>query len=213
MVTASACGDKMFLTVDETSPEIVAERCQYDDIARDSTGRPAHKAGHKARQSVTVVSHVWHILAHFSQKRDQPMNEPDNAGLNQRVHPRVQFFRLRTDEGFVPIFAFAPQGDADAIAAVVVDMSEGGMQILCSAQGFVQTSYYDCALVRVAPDQDQVGGAWVAQRVWSRAEGMYLKSGFSFAVRTPVTQVLHAQLEHAQHHLLRCVLHPLQEVA
>jgi len=141
------------------------------------------------------------------------MSDPENAESNKRLHQRVQFFRLRTDEGFVPIFALAPPQDAQAIAAVVVDLSEGGTQILCSAEDFVQTSLYDCALVQADLGPGQTPESWVVQRVWSREEGMYLKSGFSFAVKTPVTPVLRAQLEHAQHHVLRCVLHPLEQVA
>jgi hypothetical protein len=141
------------------------------------------------------------------------MNAIDNTLSNHRAHQRVQFFRLRTDEGFVPIFAFAPTQDTEAIAAVVLDLSEGGAQILCSTDDFVETAMYDCALVKADLGQGQQSDAWVMRRVWSREEGMYLRSGFSFSVKTPATSVLIAELDHAQHHVLRCVLHPLERVA
>jgi PilZ domain len=139
------------------------------------------------------------------------MNESIHAASNQRLHQRVQFFRLRTEEGFVPVFAFAPPSDGEAIAAIVVDLSAGGIQILCSTEDFVETSLYDCTLMMA--DQDQACESWVVRRVWSREEGMYLQSGFSFSVKAPVESVLQAQLENAKHHMLRCVLHPLKQVA
>jgi hypothetical protein len=139
------------------------------------------------------------------------MNDSVNAAPNQRLHPRAQFFRLRTEEGFVPVFAFAPPSDGEAIAAIVVDLSAGGIQILCSTEDFVETSLYDCTLTTA--DQDQASESWVVRRVWSREEGMYLQSGFSFSVKAPVESVLQAQLETAKHHMLRCVLHPLKQVA
>ena len=141
------------------------------------------------------------------------MNETVNAAPNQRLHQRVQFFRLRTEEGFVPIFAFAPSSDGEAIAAIVVDLSAGGIQIICSTEDFVDTSLYDCTLMTADQGQNQAAGSWVVRRVWSRAEGMYLQSGFSFSVKAPVESVLQAQLETARNHMLRCVLHPLKQVA
>jgi len=141
------------------------------------------------------------------------MHAPDSTPSYHRAHQRVQFFRLRTDDGFVPIFAFAPTEDVDAIPAVVLDLSEGGVQIVCSSDDFVQTAMYDCALVKADLDPAQQSESWVLRRVWSREEGMYLRIGFSFPVKMPVTSMLMTQLDHSEHHVLRCVLHPLERVA
>ena len=141
------------------------------------------------------------------------MNESVNTTSNQRVHQRVQFFRLRTEDGFVPIFAFAPPADVDAIAAIVVDLSAGGIQVLCSTEDFVETDLYNCLLVKSEPEQDHASESWVVRRVWSREEGMYLQCGFSFTVRAPAASALQAQSENARNHVLRCVLHPLKQVA
>lgn len=140
------------------------------------------------------------------------MGNPVTGASNQRQHPRAQFFRLRLDEGFVPVFAFTPAGDNTAIAALLMDMSEGGLQVVCNKETFVPSKVYDCALVDEQLSPDDKFGSRLVQRVWSREEGMYVKSGFSFLMKEGVTPELMQQLESADHHLLRCVLHPLQSI-
>jgi hypothetical protein len=42
---------------------------------------------------------------------------------NKRIHTRAQFFFVRREDKYVPVFAFRPADDPAAIAALVVDLN------------------------------------------------------------------------------------------
>ena len=140
------------------------------------------------------------------------MGHPVTGASNQRQHPRAQFFRLRLDEGFVPVFAFTPAGDNSAIAGLLMDLSEGGLQLVCNKETFVPSKMYDCTLVDDHLSPDEKFGSRLVELIWTHEEGMYVKSGFSFVMKEGVMPELIQQLESSDHHLLRCVLHPLQNI-
>ena len=126
----------------------------------------------------------------------------------KRVHTRAQFFLVRRDEDYVGVFALRSNADVRAIAALVVDVSEGGMQVLCGPSTALQQARYHLEPIASAPE-GQNSGSWPVRSVWSRPEGMYVRSGLSFEAPVERVSELMALLRSSEHQLLRCVLHPL----
>jgi hypothetical protein len=125
----------------------------------------------------------------------------------KRTHTRAQFFLVRQDHDYVPVFAFRSPDDVDAVPALVVDASEGGVQILTTVNATVDGLHYDLEVLAAAADAADLP-AWEVHRVWSRQEGMYVKSGFVFETAGAAQEKIAAHLASAEHHMLRCVLHP-----
>lgn len=144
---------------------------------------------------------------HFSlnKRLQMPMENAD-----KRLNPRAQFFLLRQQDGYIPIFAFKAEDDPDAIAALVVDLSEGGVQILAAANTSLDSQHYQLEFTRGEPGEESSTPGCQLLRMWSRQEGMYVKSGFSFAGDAHGVRDLLSRITSSEHHLLRCVLHPLR---
>ena len=53
--------------------------------------------------------------------------------VEHRSHRRVAFFRVPTQREQVPVWVFKPQDAAHAIAGLVMNLSEGGLQVLTGA--------------------------------------------------------------------------------
>lgn len=132
--------------------------------------------------------------------------------LEKRVSQRVEFFRVRLAHEFVPVFAFAPNEDQRAIAAVVVDMSKEGVQILSSRENQIAASFHQFALSGTNLNASLQAESWPVRHIWSRVQGMYLLSGFSFSGKSSIPANVIAQLNEATHHLLPCVLRPIPYV-
>jgi hypothetical protein len=130
---------------------------------------------------------------------------------NQRLHTRAPCFLLRTGSGleFVPVFAFRASDEPDAIAALVVDISVGGLQILSQSDANIQSSTFKLELIQSDIQTHAVQSLHTCevQWVWSKSDGMYLRSGFSFRTGAERIPSLIEQLNASEHHLLRCVLH------
>jgi hypothetical protein len=125
----------------------------------------------------------------------------------KRTHTRAQFFLVRQDHDYVPVFAFRSPDEIEAVPALVVDASEGGVQILTTVNATVDGLHYDLE-VHSADAAATPLPAWEVHRVWSRQEGMYVKSGFVFETTGVAQAEIAARLVSAEHHILRCVLHP-----
>jgi hypothetical protein len=125
----------------------------------------------------------------------------------KRTHTRAQFFLVRQDHDYVPVFAFRSPDDTEAIPALVVDASEGGVQILTTVNATVDGLHYDLE-VHSEETEPVPLPAWEVHRVWTRQEGMYVKSGFVFETAGVAQEGIAARLASAEHHMLRCVLHP-----
>jgi c-di-GMP-binding flagellar brake protein YcgR len=125
-----------------------------------------------------------------------------------RVHTRAQFFRINAGHDPVAVFAFRAQSDVEAIPALVVDLSGGGVQILSNTTAPLEGSVYNLELVPETPVPDL--NFYRVQKVWSRLEGLYVKTGFEFASGTDEGEVVLKLFSSNKHHLLRCVLHPLE---
>lgn len=130
---------------------------------------------------------------------------------DQRVHTRAQYFLLRSNDGQapLPVYALRASGDVDAIPALVVDMSEGGVQILSTQSASLASGEY---LLEISQGD---GAELVAQKVamvWSRPDGVNVRSGFAFADQAAPVAQLELMLKAADHGLLRCLLRPCQTV-
>jgi len=128
---------------------------------------------------------------------------------NKRIHTRAQFFFVRREDKYVPVFAFRPADDPAAIAALVVDLSKSGVQILSTSGAELENARYGLKLVSGEPHTAGPIHTCEVHRIWSRQEGMYVRSGFAFAAEERAMPDLMNRLAASEHHLLRCVLHPL----
>lgn len=130
---------------------------------------------------------------------------------NQRLHTRASCFLLRTGSGpdIVPVFAFRSSDEPDAIAALVMDISVGGLQVLSQSDANIESHTFNLELIHsdTLTQSMQTLHICEVQWVWSKNDGMYLRSGFSFRTGADRIPRLIDQLNASEHHLLRCVLH------
>jgi hypothetical protein len=129
--------------------------------------------------------------------------------VEKRSNPRAQYFLVHQVGDYVPVFAFRPEDDATAIAVVVTDAAEGGVQVL-SAQGTeFDVERYELEVMGDPLDEVSKRIMGVVHRIWSRQDGMYTTSGFSFVGDNSQTAELRNKLKSSEHGLLRCVLRPV----
>lgn len=130
------------------------------------------------------------------------MSEPE-----KRVHPRSEYFLIKSEGQAVPIYAFREAADTAAIPALVVDLSEGGVQVLTTHSTALAQETYALEIVLGAEQGPPLERIMVA-KIWDRRDGLHYRTGFAFRDHTEVRTRLVTLLAHASHHLLRCVLHP-----
>lgn len=125
----------------------------------------------------------------------------------KRRHPRSQYFLLSEDGQPLPVYAFRAEQEPATIAALLLDLSEGGVQVLTAAGDAPDEPYYGLEVVHAAKPEAVAGRLRVA-RVWQRADGVNVRTGFAFVAPDATSAALGQYLSAAPHHLLRCVLHP-----
>lgn len=131
----------------------------------------------------------------------------------QRVHTRAIFFRLGSGGHAETYFAFRDADKPDAIAALVLDVSEGGIQILSQAGSQLTGKSFRLELhVRGAQGFQTMDGGEI-QWVWSRPEGIYTRSGFVARAEGHTLSDLMQGLPLEGEHAVRCVLHPVGQMA
>lgn len=126
----------------------------------------------------------------------------------KRVHPRSQYFLLKEDGHPLPVYAFREKEDLAATPALLLDMSEGGVQVLTTASDAPEDEAYDLEIAH----SEELGHLLKHIRVakaWQRPDGVNVRTGFAFQDSAEVQALLSRRLSEAEHHLLRCVLHPL----
>lgn len=129
--------------------------------------------------------------------------------VEKRASQRVEFFRIRLNDQFVPMFAFAPDGDQNAIAAVVVDLTSEGVQVLTNPENRIATPFHQFELSGDNLNENVQTKSWPVRHIWSRVQGMYLLSGFSFSGKMSIPSSVIAQLNRATPRLLPCLLSPI----
>lgn len=128
---------------------------------------------------------------------------------DKRRHPRSHFFLLNEGGQPVPVYAFRKESDTEAIPALLLDMSEGGVQVLTATDDSPEEDAYDLEIAHaeeIAPSLK----AFRVVKAWQRRDGVNMRTGFAFRGEPQTVQLLQQCLSSAEHHLLRCVLHPAQ---
>jgi hypothetical protein len=126
----------------------------------------------------------------------------------KRRHPRSQYFLLHEEGHPLPVYAFRAEQETTAIAALLLDMSEGGAQVLTAASDTPDEPHYDLEVVH-ATMPNTLGQRLRVARVWQRADGVNVRTGFAFLAPDATCAALGRDLSEAPHRLLRCVLHPV----
>lgn len=127
---------------------------------------------------------------------------------DKRTHTRAQYFLIKDGPQVVPVYAFREQDDVLAVPALVVDIGEGGVQILSSHMTELSQATYDLELVTESPTPQPLERARI-EKVWSREDGVNIRTGFAFSQAGSAGTEWIEILQSAPHHLLRCVLHPI----
>ncbi|MDG0852250.1 PilZ domain-containing protein [Roseateles puraquae] len=131
------------------------------------------------------------------------MTSPD-----QRRYPRVEFFLVPEAHEQLPVWVIKPESATDGRAGVVVNLSEGGLQIAVSADEPLQGQHYEMRLLLGEDDGVPLFSADV-RRVWSRPLNCSAQlGGFEFASHSSeAEQFLVAQTAHVTaRRWVHCVL-------
>lgn len=132
------------------------------------------------------------------------MTTPTN---DKRVHTRTQYFLVYDRDELVTFFAFRPEDVVDAIPALVVDISNGGVQVLtANTQWLAQSDYLMELVTDDAADREK---RYPVRVVWSRPDGVNTRCGLAFAAGVAVAEQAGPILAGSAHHMLRCVLYPV----
>jgi hypothetical protein len=124
----------------------------------------------------------------------------------KRVNARSQFFLLQSDGEPISFYSFRPEGVVDAVPALVVDLSGGGLQILtANAKTLAQTSY---RLELVSGGRVGSGKQFDVHSVWSRPDGVNERTGFTADKGSALMEEAEVLLSGSEDKVLRCVLYP-----
>jgi len=124
----------------------------------------------------------------------------------KRVNPRSQFFLLQSEGEPVSFYSFRPEDAVDAVPALVVDISSGGLQILTADTSELVQKSYRLELVT----EGRVGGGkqYDVHSVWSRPDGVNVRTGFAADEGSVLLEEVAVLLSGSEVKVLRCVLYP-----
>jgi hypothetical protein len=135
------------------------------------------------------------------------------AASEQRVHTRATYFRLGSGSQTESYFVFRDADKPDAIAALVLDISEGGLQILSQAGSYLTGKSFRLQLHTASADGFELVDGGEIQWVWSRPEGIYTRSGFVARAEGHSLATLLTGLPAKSEHVIRCALYPVGHMA
>lgn len=99
---------------------------------------------------------------------------------DHRSHRRVEFFLVPDDRERVPVWVFKPTDAIDAIAGLVMNLSEGGLQVQTASDDAMDREAYEIQLL-LGEDERVARFHGRVTRVWTReAVSAGWLSGFSF---------------------------------
>ncbi|MFG6466191.1 PilZ domain-containing protein [Roseateles sp. BYS87W] len=130
------------------------------------------------------------------------------TGIDQRRSPRVEFFLVPDAQEQLPVWVIKPADLAGARAGVVVNLSEGGLQILTAAEPELDATHYEMRLLLGEDDGVPLFSADV-RRVWTRALNHRVQlCGFEFSTaHSQAEEFLRAQTAQiTARRGVRCVL-------
>jgi hypothetical protein len=87
-----------------------------------------------------------------------------------RSHRRVEFFRVPDHREPVPVWIFKPTDAIDAAAGLVMNLSDGGLQVLTPADEPLDGDFYEIQLL-LGEDESVPRFHGRCTRVWSRESG------------------------------------------
>ncbi|NBW50412.1 MAG: PilZ domain-containing protein [Betaproteobacteria bacterium] len=135
------------------------------------------------------------------------------AVSEQRVHTRATFFRLGTGQQAESYFSFRDASRQDAIAALIVDISEGGVQVLSQAGSYLTGKSFRLDLHVASVDGIETVDGGEVQWVWSQPEGIYTRSGFVARAEGHSLATLLQGLPVQNEQVIRCALYPVGHMA
>jgi hypothetical protein len=102
--------------------------------------------------------------------------------VENRQFERSQFFLVQKEKDFLPIWVFKPEDNPSGIAGVLVDVSEGGLQILTQKVAPAKGQRFEMSLVnQIGGDETRLPPGMI-DLVWSDDLGsIYTKCGFTFS--------------------------------
>ena len=124
----------------------------------------------------------------------------------KRTNPRSQFFLLQSEGEPISFYSFRPEDAVDAVPALVVDISSGGLQILTADTNELVQKNYRLELVTGG----RVGGGkqYDVHSVWSRPDGVNVRTGFASDEGSVLLEEVAVLLSGSEIKVLRCVLYP-----
>lgn len=131
-----------------------------------------------------------------------------------RQHPRVSFFSPTNERGLLPDWAFRKVEFNKAPAGLVMNISDGGLQVLISASEVVGAGRHDVVLLMGEEAEDAV--TWfngIVETAWQRPLGDFgLLLGLRFVKRNSTAEkfLMNYKVEPGTNVWLRCVLMPLK---
>ncbi|MBL8279344.1 MAG: hypothetical protein JNL93_21945 [Pelomonas sp.] len=131
-----------------------------------------------------------------------------------RQHARVDFLAAQHDAESLPGWVFKPVQFSQGPAGLVLNMSDGGLQVLTSATEPLTEAKYEVVLLlgRADVDDEDEQVSWfngVVERKWSRpVPRMGILHGMSFTARNSTAEqfLKGHQMELDNGHWVRCVL-------
>ena len=117
--------------------------------------------------------------------------------MESRTRPRTQCFKVAHDHDLTPVWVFR-QATEDGILGLVVDFSEGGIQVLIEKSDTLDAEAYTLYIDGLGGPPATQPGFRIIPRWTGALQSLYCRCGFEFA--DPATA-------------LDCVEHLRQEVA
>lgn len=136
------------------------------------------------------------------------MNPSACSPADLRRSPRLEFFLVPTEQEQLPVWVFKPQALAAARAGLVLNLSEGGLQILTALEPGLAGTHYELKLL-LGEDEGVALFDGPVRLVWRDALGARGQlCGFEFELPNSLAeQFLQTQARQiAARQWVRCVL-------
>lgn len=102
------------------------------------------------------------------------------VSVDHRSHRRVEFFLVPDHREPIPVWVFKPIDAIDAVAGLVMNLGDGGLQVLTTSDDALDHATYEIQLL-LGEDETVARFRGRITRVWTReAAGAGWLSGFSF---------------------------------
>ena len=137
------------------------------------------------------------------------MNTPES-----RAHKRVQFFLVHLGEHEIkPVWVFKSTEQSQAMPGLLLNLSEGGMQILTELESSLTKARYQLSFLKDEASPGLNLADCQVQLLWSEHEaGMHTRSGFAFVGQMPDDLKALLTRSDAEKIYLRCTIEAAVDV-